>query len=300
MVLNRKRLNQFIPNQTFKMESLASILPLIKSQEHAVTIDLKEAYYHIPINPRAQRLLGFTVGEKCFKFKALPFGLKSAPRIFTRLVQTVAAELRKRGVKIFCYLDDWLILAPSPSMLQLHLQITIKLASELGFVINKEKSNFTPTVNPEFLGAIIDIPLLKASPTEHRIIKIQNVGKSLSSKPVSKAKDWQQFLGLLASLMDLVPFCRMQMRPLQLHLRKSFRPKTHRQNKMVPLTQPMEERIQAWITRPNLSQGKGTQVLTPELTIITDASHQGWGAHMGEKKSREIGEVETPPYTSTY
>ena len=91
LVLNVNKLNKFLPNQTFRMECLSSVLPSIKATEWAATIDLKDAYYHIPIAKESQRILGFAKQDRHYQFRALPFGLRTAPRIFTRLIRIMAA-----------------------------------------------------------------------------------------------------------------------------------------------------------------------------------------------------------------
>lgn len=284
LVLNVKKLNKFLPNQTFKMEGLSSILPYINSSDWAATIDLKDAYYHVPIAKESQCMLGFAVQDKHFQFRALPFGLRTAPRIFTRLIRVVAAELRKRGIKIFCYLDDWIIFSPSQSDLIRHIETTLELATKLGLIINIKKSNLTPTTQPEFLGAKINIPKLTARPADHRIGKVIAVGQELISQDQSKAKTWLTFLGLLSSLVDLVPLCRMRMRLLQIHLLRFYKPKHHPLNKLIPLSQKTSVSIQKWISPLTLFQGKRTVSPLPSVTIVTDASQMGWGAHLGTTK----------------
>ena len=49
-----------------------------------------------------------------------PLRPKPAPRLFTRLFSAVAALLRGRGIRVFCYLDDWLIVADTPHRLIAH------------------------------------------------------------------------------------------------------------------------------------------------------------------------------------
>ena len=85
MILNLKKLNRFIPNRKFKMETLSKILPLINHNEWAATIDLSDAYLHVPVAPSSQHLLGFAIGKKTFVYQVLPFGLRSSPRVFTSL-----------------------------------------------------------------------------------------------------------------------------------------------------------------------------------------------------------------------
>ena len=97
LILNLKRINRYIGSVHFTMETLASILPYLNPGDWTVSIDLKDAYHHVPIAAQSRDLLGFTFNGRVYRFKALPFGLKPAPRIFTRLVGCVAAFLRQRG-----------------------------------------------------------------------------------------------------------------------------------------------------------------------------------------------------------
>ncbi|KAJ1133891.1 hypothetical protein NDU88_000363, partial [Pleurodeles waltl] len=47
----------------------------------------------------------------------------------------VAAELRRKGIAVFPYLDDWLIKAKSPELVLRHLQSTTQLLFDLGFSV---------------------------------------------------------------------------------------------------------------------------------------------------------------------
>ena len=75
VILNLKQINQFIPVQHFRMETLSVILPQLSSQDSAATIDLKDAYLHVSIHPQSRRLLGFSLRDRTFLYKVLPFGL---------------------------------------------------------------------------------------------------------------------------------------------------------------------------------------------------------------------------------
>ncbi|KAJ1123571.1 hypothetical protein NDU88_002039 [Pleurodeles waltl] len=60
----------------------------------------------------AEKRLGrYLVGHEHFEFTVLPFGLTSAPQVFTKVMAVVAAHLRRSGVSGFSYLDDWLLKA---------------------------------------------------------------------------------------------------------------------------------------------------------------------------------------------
>lgn len=119
MILNMKRINTFMPTVHFRMETLASILPSIEWTDWAVSLDLRDAYFHVPIHPASRDLLGFAFEGETFRFRALPFGLRPAPRVFTCVVAALAGFLRNQGLRLFVYLDDWLLLASSESDLRI-------------------------------------------------------------------------------------------------------------------------------------------------------------------------------------
>lgn len=50
IILNIKIINTFNPLVHFQMETLASILPMIERTDWATSLDLREAYFHIPIS----------------------------------------------------------------------------------------------------------------------------------------------------------------------------------------------------------------------------------------------------------
>ena len=103
----------------------------------------------------------------------LPFGLKDFPWVFFRLVSVVFASLRQSGIRIFLYLNDWLLVAYSRTLLELLLQNTLELTHRLGFLVNLEKSSLTPSQIPSFLGASLDLPRLLARPLPHRVEALQ-------------------------------------------------------------------------------------------------------------------------------
>ncbi|KAJ8039201.1 Ecotropic viral integration site 5-like [Holothuria leucospilota] len=84
-ILNLKPLNKlYFATKRFRMETLASIIPTLVEGMWAISIDLKDAYLHVPIHPLYQRFLAFRYRGVVYTFRALPFGLATAPRVFTR------------------------------------------------------------------------------------------------------------------------------------------------------------------------------------------------------------------------
>ena len=238
VILNLKDINVFIPVQHFRMETLAVILPQISAGDWAVSIDLRDAYLHVPIHVRYRRLLGFQFQGRTYQYRVLPFGLRDSPWVFTRLVASLVGYLRLRGVRIFHYLDDWLVVAGSEALLFDHLDLVLRTAQQLGFLINWEKSSLIPQRCPVYLGAVLNFPSRLARPSDRRILALRSVVYSLTASPLAPARLWQVFLGHLASFVDLVPHCRLLMRPLQLHFLGHFNPLSDPVEKLIPLPPP--------------------------------------------------------------
>ena len=78
------------------METLDTAVKLMKPGAWAGSRDLKDAYYSIPIWSGHTKLLKFGFRGRLYKFLALPNGLKSGRRIFTKIMRVAFSEQRKR------------------------------------------------------------------------------------------------------------------------------------------------------------------------------------------------------------
>lgn len=114
-ILDLRRLNSFIDPHRFRMASLDTIIPLLQQDDWFITIDLRDAYFQITIRDDHRKFLRFAIDDNIYQFKALPFGLSTAPLVFTKCMAPVIAYLRLRGISIFSYLDDWLLPVVAPS-----------------------------------------------------------------------------------------------------------------------------------------------------------------------------------------
>ncbi len=115
-ILDLRRLNFSLYKGMFKMLMIKTIMSQVQEGNWFVTIDLKDAYFHIKVVQRHRRFLRFAFGGKAYQYKVLPFGLDLAPRTFMKCMDAALAPLRLQGIRVLNYLDDWLILAHSGSL----------------------------------------------------------------------------------------------------------------------------------------------------------------------------------------
>ena len=86
-VIDLSGLNTFLLVEKFKMETPESIRTSLIPGEWVSPIDLSETYLHIPIHPNSRKYLRFC--HRCSQFTCLPFGLATAPQVFTMIVKEV-------------------------------------------------------------------------------------------------------------------------------------------------------------------------------------------------------------------
>ena len=103
-VIDLSTLNCHMVVPHLKMETQGSVRSAIRSQEWTVSIDIPDAYLHVPMHQAVRKYLRFVVNEQVYQFTCLPFGLATSPREFTKLLQPVVALLRQQGVKLHVYL----------------------------------------------------------------------------------------------------------------------------------------------------------------------------------------------------
>ena len=74
-----------------------------------LSFDLKSGYHHVEIFEGHQTYLGFSLKHsnsnqvKFYVFTVLPFGLSSAPHVFTKIVKPLEKHWRHQGI---CVADD--------------------------------------------------------------------------------------------------------------------------------------------------------------------------------------------------
>ena len=156
LILNLKETNNHLDKIHFKMETLNSILKLIRPNCYMTSIDLKDAYYSVKIFEKHQKYLKFVFDGKLYKFVCLPNGLTSGPRKFTKIVKVPLSHLRKLDHTIAGYIDDMIEIEDSLEKSLKNAMECIQLFISLGFAIHLIKSVLKPTQRLLFIGFIIN------------------------------------------------------------------------------------------------------------------------------------------------
>ena len=138
------------------MDSIPDIMALILPGDWFISLDLSDAYYCIAMHILSMPFLTFLFLNIYYQFTCLPQGLSSAPRIFTKVVRVVLTYLRRFGIRIAAWIDDFLMMSSSRSFCQSHAFRTVRTFEELGFIPTLEKSQLEPTQRISHLGLTWD------------------------------------------------------------------------------------------------------------------------------------------------
>jgi hypothetical protein len=283
-VIDLKILNKFLRKKPFKMETPQSIRRSLQKGMWTVSLDLKDAYFQVPIHPRSRKFLRICLEGKVYQFRALPFGVKTAPWIFTKIFKQLSIMLVRRGVMSNLYLDDWLVRSLQKEEIFRVRDTTLSLAVRLGCVINWEKSDLIPTQRFVFVGMYWDLVEGVVMPAEEKLERLQRKSSHfLDSKEVT-ARRFQKLIGLLNSLAPFVPWGRIHQRMIQFNLHLCWTQSKDPQSKVLPVWEETLTEVRWWLDPRNLFAGVPLHPEEPTLVFFTDASTEGWGAHVGERK----------------
>ena len=202
-VINLQPLNQFLVHNHFKIEGMHVVRDLLQKNDWMTRIDLKDAYFSIPINTQHQRFLWFKWQKRAFQFTCLPFGLASAPRVFTKILCPVVGFLHSKGIRCVIYLDDILLLDPDKTKV---IATTLVLLKALGFLVNYLKSVLEPTQKLIFLGFIIDSIMKELSLPQEKMDIIDKVARDILELQKVSARSLAQLIGKMsAALLAIQP-----------------------------------------------------------------------------------------------
>jgi hypothetical protein len=283
-VVDVSRLNDFIDCPHFKMETVDSIVRAMRPGDWSFSIDLSDAYLHVPLHPHFRRFLRVALSPtKVYAFHVLPFGLNTAPLVFTRLATTVAAALRRKGVRMHVYLDDWLFLDQSRTALESSRSWILDFIRDLGFMINVKKSRLEVSQHFEHLGLFFDTALQTVRPADHLVAKvIRQVSALGPSTQLTTPRVLSRTIGLLNSVAGFVELGRLNLRPVQFWLASHWSQKDADWDVSIRSDPELVQALSPWLNQSWLLAGIPLVTPTPTLTLFTDASLSGWGATLGD------------------
>ena len=270
------------------------VADLLVKDDWMIKIDLKDAYYCVPIAETHRKFFQFRWKGELYEYQVLPFGLASAPRTFTKLLKPVMGLLRRMGLKVIIYLDDLFLCNREKLALQQDRDTVIWLLQSLGFVLNWEKSELMPTQTLDFLGLMVDSRKMSLWLPERKMEEIKGHCAQLLNSKEAPVRELAQLVGKLTSTVRAVLPAPLHYRHLQMAKTKALLKGGQSYETQVSMSEGAQEELRWWIESLSWVNGKRLIAPSPDLVMTTDASGKGWGAVcQGETTQGVWGKEET-------
>ena len=161
-------------------------------------IDIKSAYRMLPVHPDDRWLLGMRWEGALFVDAALPFGLRSAPKIFTAVADALEWMIEQEGVcPIMHYLDDFLLVGtPDGQDCSRSLDTFLTMCDCLGVPIAWDKL-VGPTTVLTFLGIEIDTHSMQLRLPEAKLNELRQLTTVWKGKQSCRRKELESLIGKL-------------------------------------------------------------------------------------------------------
>ena len=260
------------------MENIKLVKEIIQSNDFLTSIDLKDAYFAIPMCEIDQSYLCFSWENQFYRFTCLPFGLSSAPRIFTKVMKPVIATARSKGIRLVIFIDDILIMASSENESNEQTTFVVQLLEYLGFQINKGKSCLKPQTHSTYLGVEIDSKTMTINVPKSKIHKLKSEGTQILEKKVLTLRNLAKFIGMIIATFDAFPRGKLHFRKLESAKSNTLKNEYGNYDANIAVNQTIREETTWWLDIP--CDDVKSSIKKPPITIVicTDASNTGWGA----------------------
>ena len=140
--------NKYISYYHFRMDSLTTIIKLVDKNCFMACIDLKDAYYSIPIRKSDRKYLKFQWNDTLYQYTCLPNGLSS----LSKILKPPLASLHTKGHIISGHLDDIYLQGKTSEKCRQNVIDSVTLFTRLGLLVHPDKSIFTPSQSLVILG----------------------------------------------------------------------------------------------------------------------------------------------------
>lgn len=166
--LDSRKLNEVSKHDAYPLPYINNILDQLRDACFLSSIDLKSAFWQIPLTPSSKEKTAFTVPSRgLFQFKVMCFGLTSAPATQQRLMDKLFGP--EFGGRVFIYLDDIVVVNKT---FEDHIDLLKRVFERL------RSANLTVSLSKcclfrkelKYLGYIVDDMGLRTDPEKVRAI----------------------------------------------------------------------------------------------------------------------------------
>ena len=240
--------------------------------------DIKSAYRQVPVHPDDRHLLGLQWQGQYYIDAVLPFGLRSAPIIFSAVAEALEWIIRNGGVElIFHYIDDFVVLGPPQSeACERGLLSLIQTCASLGLIVADEKTE-GPSTCLTVLGIEFDTVAMELRLPREKLSRLHSLLHIWHGKKSGTRRDLESLAGTLQHASKVVQPGRIFIRRIYNLLAQTSNFKPHYS---IRLNAECQADIEWWHTF--IQAWNGTSILSPlnrqspDVHLWSDASGS-WG-----------------------
>nr|CAI5854672.1 unnamed protein product [Callosobruchus analis] len=198
-------------------------------------------------------------------------------------MRPILEKLRASGITCVNYLDHFLLISETASEAMSNLQKTVTLLENLGFIINKKKSIFSPSTRCKYLGFIFDSRRLTLElPPDKRIRILKWIDKLIVAN-YTTIKVFARFLGIVVSACPAVKYGWVYTKRFERCKFLALQSSEGDYNAHLTITPDLKRNMMWWKQHINRCSND-LKNDSFQFEIFTDASLSGWGAFcQGEK-----------------
>lgn len=180
------------------VDDVARVVALLGRNTLLAKVDIKSAYRMVLVHPQDRMLLGMEWQGSIYVDTCLPFGLRSAPRIFTALADAIEWGAQQLGVTwLLHYLDDYITLgAPGSQECAANIATFLELCRRLGVPIAMEKCE-GPTTKLTYLGIEIDTVKMELRLPDKKLQLVRTEIQEWLSWDLANKKELESLVGVL-------------------------------------------------------------------------------------------------------
>ena len=240
-------------------------------------VDIRAAYRHVPVHPDDRYLFGVVWRDQLYIDCMLPFGLRSAPKVFNAVADAFEWIVRAKGVqRIDHYLDDFALVGPPESDECAKDLATLQAVAKMHGISLAADKMVGPATRIVFLGIEIDTEAATLRLPQEKLAKLQQLLQVWAGKKSARRRDLQVILGHLNHACKVIPPGRSFLRNMIALLKVAHSPSHH-----VRLTRSFRADLQWWLSFAERWNGVGIFPPDPsqaplELYMHSDAAGK-WG-----------------------
>lgn len=184
--IDYRQLNRKIIKDRYPLPLIEDQIDKLQNAKIFSTLDLKNGFFHVPVDQASRKFTAFTTQSGHFEFCKVPFGLCNSPAVFSKFIQSIFQDLKRKGY-VLTYMDDLIIPSQDEVEAIRKLKVVLEVCSRFGLIINWKKCQFLRKTI-KYLG--YEISDGKIKPGQEKITAVRKFPEPTTTKQL------QRFLGL--------------------------------------------------------------------------------------------------------